>query len=107
MGADEVFSNVVLVEQSYLAERELYSFIAAVIELYGPEQARLSEEDWFLESEMMDAPRSPANLQWRDVTIAASVRLAGRLSTNLDHAAAHRNRVNELSNPGDSNDIRD
>ncbi|HWF02068.1 MAG TPA: hypothetical protein VHA06_00185 [Candidatus Angelobacter sp.] len=43
-------------EQTQLAERELSSFIAAVTELYGAEQATLSEKDWLDESDLMDAP---------------------------------------------------
>jgi hypothetical protein len=73
-------------EQTYLAERELSSFISAVTELYGPEQARLSENDWLEELELMDSPPLSTNRQWRAVTIAASVRLAGRLNTILDDA---------------------
>jgi hypothetical protein len=69
-----------------LAERELSSFISAVTELYGPEQARLSENDWLEELELMDSPMLSTNRQWRAVTIAASVRLAGRLNTILDDA---------------------
>jgi hypothetical protein len=54
-----------------VAEREMSSFIAAVTELYGPEQARLSEVDWLEESELMDRPTMPTNPHWRAVTIAA------------------------------------
>jgi hypothetical protein len=46
MDEHESFSNSIYEEQTYLAERELSSFIAGVTELYGPEQARLSEKDW-------------------------------------------------------------
>jgi hypothetical protein len=45
MNEHEPFSNSIYEEQTYLAERELSSFIAAVTELYGPELARLSEKD--------------------------------------------------------------
>jgi len=57
MDEHESFSNSIYEEQTYLAERELSSFIAAVTELYGPEQARLSEKDWLDESELMDVRR--------------------------------------------------
>ena len=63
-----------------LAERELSAFIGAVAELFGPEQARLSADDWLDESELMDnSPRSEAR-NWRAVTIAASARLANRVN---------------------------
>jgi hypothetical protein len=80
MDEHESFSNSIYEEQTYLAERELSSFIAGVTELYGPEQARLSEKDWLDESELMDSPPLSTNRRWRAVTIAASARLAGRLS---------------------------
>lgn len=35
----------------HMAERELAAFISAATELFGPEQARLSAEDWLEESE--------------------------------------------------------
>jgi hypothetical protein len=79
MGEHESFSNLIDEEQPYLAGRELSSFIAAVTELYGSEQARLSEKDWLEELELMGSPPSSAKRHWHAVTIAASVRLAGRL----------------------------
>jgi hypothetical protein len=54
-----------------------------VTELYGPEQATASTEDWLYESELMDsAPRSEAR-SWRAVTVAASARLANRVSVKV------------------------
>jgi hypothetical protein len=82
----ETTTNSIYEEQTYWAERELSSFIAAVTALYGPEQARLSENDWLEEFELMDSLRLSTNRQWRAVTIAASARLAGRLSVMPDHA---------------------
>ena len=79
-------TNSIYEEQTYLAERELSSFIAAMTELYGPEQASLSEKDWLEELELMDSLPLSTNRQWRAVTIAASVRLAGRLSITPHHA---------------------
>jgi len=79
MDERESFSNLIYEERAYLAGRELSSFIAAVTELYGSEQAGLSERDWLEELELMDSPPSSAKRHWRAVTIAASVRLAGRL----------------------------
>jgi hypothetical protein len=86
MNKHEMFSNSIYEEQTYLAERELSSFITAVMELYGPEQVTLSEKDWFDDLELMDISPSSTNRQWRAVTIAASARLAGRLSIIPDHA---------------------
>jgi hypothetical protein len=80
MTQSESFSNSLYTDQTRLAERELSAFIAAVRALYGPEQAELSVQDWIEESELMDsAPRSEIR-NWRAVTIAASARLASRVS---------------------------
>ena len=76
----EPFSDSIYEEQTRLAERELSSFIAAVTELYGGEQARLSANDWLDESELMDSPPRSEVRDWRAVTIAASARLASRVS---------------------------
>jgi hypothetical protein len=67
-----------------IAERELGAFIRAVTELFGSEQARLAAADWVDELELMDALPGPASSEWRSVTVAASARLARRL-TNVDH----------------------
>ena len=74
------FSNPIYEEQTHLAERELSSFITAVAELYGPEEATLSANDWLDESELMDSPPRSEVRDWRAVTIAASARLASRVS---------------------------
>jgi hypothetical protein len=81
MNTREPFSISIYEEQTHLAERELVSFISAVTELYGFEQARLSEEDWLDESELMDNPPISTERNWRAVTIAASARLASRVAT--------------------------
>ena len=80
MNKHEMFFNSICEEQTYLAERELSSFITALAELYGPEQATLSENDWFDELELMGISQSSTSRDWRAVTFAASVRLADRLS---------------------------
>jgi hypothetical protein len=51
-----------------MAERELSAFMLAVTELFGPEQARLSAEDWLDESEQMDSPQRATRRDWRAVT---------------------------------------
>jgi hypothetical protein len=66
-------------EELLLAERELSSFLAAVAELYGQEQAGLSTEDWLHESALMDDPPRSEAPRWRTVTIAAAARLADRV----------------------------
>ena len=68
-----------------MAERELSAFIRAVTELFGPEQARLSTEDWLDESELMDRPPQATSRDWRAVTVAASARLANRETPARDH----------------------
>jgi hypothetical protein len=80
MGEHEWLSNLIYEERTYLAWREFFSFIAAVTELYGPEQATLSAKDWLEELELMDSPSSSTKRYWRAVTIAASARLASRFS---------------------------
>ena len=82
----ELFSDSVYEEQSHLAERELSSFVRSVTELYGPEQAELSAKDWLDESDSMDTPCFSTERDWRAVTIAASARLAKRLSVRLCQA---------------------
>ena len=67
-------------DQKLSAERELSAFIAAVTELFGSEQARLSAQDWLDELESMDRPTPFASRDWRTVTIVASARLATRLN---------------------------
>jgi hypothetical protein len=79
MNTDESFCNSTCEDQIHMAERELSAFIGAVTALFGPEQAKLSTEDWLDESELMDSPRSPIR-DWRAVTVAASARLANRLT---------------------------
>ena len=56
MDKEESFGNSTCEDQIQMAERELSAFIRAVTELFGPEQARLSAEDWLDESELMDCP---------------------------------------------------
>src|SRR5215470_8104077 len=70
-------------DQIQLAERELSAFIAAVAELFGADQARLSVDDWLDELELMEVSRRSTRTDWRSITIAASVRLANRLNVSL------------------------
>jgi hypothetical protein len=80
MNSQKQFCNSNYAAEMDIAERELFSFIGAVTQLYGPEEAKLSAEDWLEESESIDSiPRSTSR-NWRAVTIAASARLANRLA---------------------------
>ncbi len=80
-----MFGSSTYADQMHLAERELASFIGAVTELFGPEQAQLSAEDWLDESELIDSPLRSTSRDWRAVTVAASARLANRLTVARDH----------------------
>ena len=83
MNDHEPFFDLIDDEKTHLAERELFSFTTAVEQLYGSEQARLSEMDWLDESDSMDNPPFSTEQDWRAVTIAAAARLANRLSVAL------------------------
>jgi hypothetical protein len=65
-----------------MAERELGSFISAVTELFGSEQAMLAVEDWLDELELMETLSGLNVRNWRSITIAASARLAIRVRTS-------------------------
>ena len=85
MNPNESFDHSTYADQINLAERELASFIGAVKELFGPEQALLSAADWLDESELMDNPPRSTSRDWRAVTVAASARLANRVTGARDH----------------------
>jgi hypothetical protein len=85
MDEEESFCNSACEDQIDIAERELSAFLRAVTELFGPEQARLSTEDWLDESELMDGPPRASSRDWRAVTVAASARLANRGTPARDH----------------------
>jgi hypothetical protein len=87
MNSQEQFCNSTYADQMHIAERELCAFISAVAQLFGPEEAKLSAEDWLDESELMDSPPFSTSRSWRAITIAASARLANRL------AVAQHNRI--------------
>jgi hypothetical protein len=72
-------------EKMQIPERELFAFIRAVEQLFGPEQARLSTEDWLSELERMDSPPRSSR-DWRALSIAAATKLidvAGLARTSL------------------------
>jgi hypothetical protein len=64
-----------------MAERELSAFFNAITQLFGPEQANLSAEDWL--RELIEVDRLPASTrEWRLLTAKASTGLASRVSTS-------------------------
>jgi hypothetical protein len=77
--AKESFCESTYTDQAQMAEHELFAFMSAVNELFGPEQARLSATDWLDESELIDGPPRSTPREWRSVTVAAVARLANRL----------------------------
>ncbi len=88
MNDSEAFSNSIYLDQAHLAEHELSALIQSVTALFGPEQARVSTEDWLEEADLMDSPPLSTERDWRSVTIAASARLANRID-----AAQYRQRT--------------
>ncbi len=80
MANKQPFSNSTYAAETDRAERELSAFISAVTELFGPEQARVSTEDWLDELTLIARPSRSKERKWRAVTIAATARLASRLS---------------------------
>ena len=84
----DFFSNSIYLDQEHLAGRELFGFMLAVTELYGPAEARTSSEEWLHEAELLDMPPRSEIRDWRAITISASARLALRIE-----AALHRRSV--------------
>lgn len=66
-----------------MAERGIGAFISAVTELHGSEQAMLSAEDWIDELLLVDDLCNSARCDWRAITVAASARLASRLTATM------------------------
>ena len=79
MRGPDSFSDSTYEEQTHLADDELASFVAAVSASYGPEQAKLSAQDWLDESGLMDSPPRSETRNWHSVTTAASARLTNRI----------------------------
>lgn len=61
------------------AEREIASFHKAVLEKYGPSEARLALLDWLDIMESLESLPDKTIRYWRQVTIMAASRLAGRV----------------------------
>lgn len=84
------FCDSTCADQMHMAERELSAFIGAVTQLFGPDEAKLSAEDWLNQALLMDSPRLSTSRNWREVTIAASARLANRLTVHCSPELAER-----------------
>jgi hypothetical protein len=80
MKTEESLCNSTYEDQINMSELELSAFISAVTQLFGPEEAKLSAEDWLDESELEDSPARSTSRDWRAVSVAASARLAKRLT---------------------------
>jgi alkylhydroperoxidase/carboxymuconolactone decarboxylase family protein YurZ len=64
-----------------MASRELAAFFNAVTELFGPEKAVQSAEDWLHElAAGNDLPTSTR--QWRTLTVSAAAQLASRVNAS-------------------------
>jgi len=96
MNMEESFSDSVYADEMYLAESELSAFVGAVTELFGPDLARLSAEDWLDESDLIDDPPRSTSRDWRAVTVAASARLANRLAHRRQPVASTDTKVSPI-----------
>jgi hypothetical protein len=75
------YSNHPCPDITTMAERELSAFFHAVSQLFGPEQAGISAEDWL--HELIEIDRLPASTrEWRLITAKASTRLASRMNAS-------------------------
>ena len=61
------------------AELELKSFARAVTKLHGPDEALRAINDWMEECERLPWPDDGSAPDWRQVTIAAAIRLSKRV----------------------------
>jgi hypothetical protein len=66
-----------------IAERQFVAFTRAVTDLFGPEYAKSSAEDWLNEVASMECLPGPTSPEWRLVTVAALARLAIRMTVAL------------------------
>ena len=75
MNEKELFSYQIYEEETHLAERELATFIMAVTERLGLEEAGAAMADWLDESDLTDTPPLSISRNWHSISIAASARL--------------------------------
>ncbi|HTA22725.1 MAG TPA: hypothetical protein VK763_04265 [Terriglobales bacterium] len=64
-----------------MAERELLAFFNAINQLFGPEQAELSAEDWLHELIEIDGLPTSAR-EWRLITAKVSTRLTSGVNAS-------------------------
>ena len=76
MKEHESFSSSIYEEQMHQEELEMYLFICAVTEVFGPVQAEFASEAWLEEADLIDAPPLSNSRNWRSVTMAAAARLS-------------------------------
>ena len=69
MNEKELFSYPIYEEETHLAERELASFIMAVTERLGLEQARAAMADWLDESDLTDTPPLSISRSWHSISM--------------------------------------
>jgi len=69
----------VCADATTMAERELAAFLAAMTELFGPELAERSAEDWLRELNALHALPS-STYEWRRITLNVSIGIASRLN---------------------------
>ena len=78
--------EAICAELATTAEQELNAFFKAVMNLFGPEQAELSADDWL--NEFTTAKTLPASLrEWRKITLKACARLATRVDASYNNYA--------------------
>jgi hypothetical protein len=65
-----------------MAERELSAFLNAITQLFGPEQAEISAEEWLQELIEIDGRLPATTREWRLITAKVSTRLAGRVNSS-------------------------
>jgi hypothetical protein len=77
------------------AEREFAAFTGTVTELFGPEEAKLSAEDWLNEVASRDCLPGPTAREWRLVTVAALARLTIRMTITLHYSGRDHQIAND------------
>ena len=99
MDSNKSFSSSIYLEQETREDEELSAFTRAVADVFGPQQASLSERDWLDEADSMDTPPLSTVRNWRAVSIAASFRLEAdpRNLEDLLSDNIHRKRQNHFS----------
>lgn len=73
-----------------VARGEFLTFTRVVTELFGPEQAKQSAEDWLNELTKRDCMPGANTCEWRLVTVAAMARLTIRMTVELQKAGTAR-----------------